>query len=790
MATQTSSVEQFGPKWCSRNVVIVHGQHDTRMETGEDYDARSLSSIFLMEPGDRDKLDGDAFIPSQHCDGDARNHARQREVGSFVALTGDIDSGDHPRSRIESLVRGFCGDAAWLIYSSAHARPGDMRWRVIIPLASPVSFADWHDAQNAFFRLMEQSDVEMDQALDRAGQLVFLPNVPEFHSKTGERLRGDDGAPLFFERSSTGCNAPGLDISKGAIASGIAAIRQQRANDERERERIRAEAEQRRANRPRNEGAPIIEDFNRENPIARLFELYGYQQSPIHAEDWRSPIQTSESYATRIMGDKWVSLSASDVGARLGENFKGGCFGDAYDLFVHFEHSGEHKAAFRTLYSERRQASGPSMSPPPPLEDGDPGWTEPPEGADIDAEPDFEEAVVAEDKPPEDLLQAVDAFDFQEEQIPPRPWIIPGVMLSGYTHMLAAPGGSGKSLFTLQIAIALARGEPWGTFVPRHKCRTLIVNVEDDIDEQRRRLAAARRVMGGGEELRGMIDLVPDAESIVVAGRSPDGRTLRLTPVVDALVAHIRRRQIDVLIVDPFAETFDGDENDNSEVKWAMKIWRDEIARRTGCVVYLVHHTVKYSGNGAGDANVIRGGGAIVNSTRISATLMPMTAEDAEMVGIDQGERHLYVRYDDAKANQSLKTYNAKWFQKVSVTLNNGTQDAAADEVGALTPWTPPDAFDGLSMNSIGVCLDRIEEGMADGSRYTLSTRGGSKDTGRWVGCVLMEHAGMSEPMARKVIGVWKSNGVLVEGQYQCPVKRRKVSGVFAPADARPRVSQ
>lgn len=780
MATQ--AVKQFGPAWCSRNVVVVHGQHDTRIETGEDYDVRTLASIFLMEPGDSDKLDGDAFIPSTHYDYDARNHAAQREKGSFVALTGDIDGGNHSLTDIEKLVRGFVRDAAWLIYSSAHARPGDMRWRVIIPLAQPIGFDEWHDAQNSFFRFMERAGVDMDQALDRAGQLVFLPNVPERHAKSGDRLRCEEqNWPLYYERATTGCNAPGLDISNGAIAAGIAEIRRKRADDERERERLRDEAERRRANRPRNEGAPIIEDFNRENPIARLFELYGYEQSPRHGEDWRSPNQTSESYATRIMGDKWVSLSASDAGAGVGEKFKAGCFGDAYDLFVHYEHGGDHKAAFRTLYSERR-ASSPIASPPP-IDTEDPGWTEPPE--DLDSEPVVEPGILAQDEPAHEI-ETVDAFDFDEAEIPRRPWVIPGVMLSGCTHMLAAPGGSGKSLFTLQLAITLARGEPWGTFHPRRKCRTLVINVEDDLHEQRRRLAAARRVMGAGAELRGMIDIVPNAENIVVATRASDGRTIQTSPVVETLVRYIEDRQIDVLIVDPFTETFEGDENDNSEVKWAMKIWRDEIARRTGCVVYLVHHTVKYAGNGAGDANVIRGAGAIVNSTRISATLMPMSQEDAEMLGIDQGERHMYVRYDDAKANQSLKTNTARWFQKVSVELENGDDDHPGDEVGALCPWSAPDAFENLTAHRIKTILDMVQAGMGTGERYTASTAGGSRDSGRWVGCLIMEQAEVPEGIAKTVISTWRKNGVLLEEEYHCPVARRKRKGLFAPESNRP----
>lgn len=802
MSARETPVQDFGPEWCSRRVITFAGQSDTHIDefadkhgeltpnphprAGQPYDTLSLAQVFTAQPGRADKASSPAFIPSTYHDFDARNHARQREAGEFVALTGDIDTGNHSLKDVHSRVSIMCREAAYLIYASAHSRPGDMRWRVVIPLDAPIDFDTWHDAQTAFFNYMERAGIDMDRALDRAGQPVYLPNVPAFHAKTGEPLRGEDGEPLYFERKTTGCNAPGLRIDIGPISSAIAEVLRKREDDERERERIRKEAEQRRANKPRSEGAPIIEDFNRENSIAQLFELYGYEQSPRHPEDWRSPNQTSESYATRIMGDKWVSLSGSDAGVGLGEKCKAGCFGDAYDLFVHFEHGGNHKDAFRTLYAERRTATTAHNLTPPPIDSEDPGWEEPPEGC--DAEP-VVEPEVSEPEPPA-ALDVVDAFDFEEASIPPRPWVIPGVMLSGYTHILAAPGGSGKSLFTLQLAITLARGEPWGSFVPRRKCRTLVINVEDDIDEQRRRLAAARRVMDAGNELRGMIDLVPAADSIVVAGHGPDGRTLRTMPIVETLVRFIEDRSIDVLIVDPFAETFDGDENDNSEVKWAMKIWRDEIARRTGCVVYLVHHTVKHAGNSAGDANVIRGGGAIVNSSRIASTLMPMTSEDAEMIGVDQSERHLYVRYDDAKANQSLKTNTARWFEKISVQLENGTEDAPGDEVGALRPWTPPDAFDGLTMHAIKIILDKVEEGLPDGTRYTFSPKGGAKDSGRWVGCLIMDEAEMKEGAAKKVIATWKTNRVLVEGEYKCPVRRRTAKGLFAPENARPRSPQ
>lgn len=471
---------------------------------------------------------------------------------------------------------------------------------MIIPLEKTISFDDWHDSQNAFFRFMDQAGVDMDQALDRAGQLVFLPNVPEFHSKTGERLRGEEGWPLYYDRATTGCNAPGLDISKGPVASGIAEIRRKRAEDERERERIRREAEQRKANRPRTEGAPIIEDFNRENPIARLFELYGYEQSPRHGEDWRSPHQTSESYATRIMGDKWVSLSASDVGARLGENFKGGCFGDAYDLFVHFEHSGDHKAAFRTLYSERR-ASSPAAAPPP-IDTEDPGWTEPPE--DADAEPLVEPAELVGEPQSDDVL-GFNLTDWSTNnflgEAPPIQWLCEGTIPQGVPALFAAMGGVGKSFISLDLALEIAatvangdrkRRVMGGEVVARGS--VVVLSAEDGRDSIHRRLQSidpgSRR-----EEANGKVFIVPMPE---VGGPMPlvtgDRGEFKRTPQFHALIEQLRAvPDLKLIIIDPLQAFVTADITKDPAAGQYMWSAFAQVCAETGATVIACHHMRK-----------------------------------------------------------------------------------------------------------------------------------------------------------------------------------------------------
>ena len=440
MSTNPEDVVAPTQSWQDRRVVWFQGQFDSltkldgkddtkdaararAAESGEVYQTISLKDLFHFKPVNKAKSEGPAFLPSTYDDFDAREHNAQRVHGSFVALTADIDKGDHDLEAIKRAAASFAPKTACFVYSSANARPGDKRWRIIMPLADPQPFEAWYDAQLAFFAYLESQGIECDRALARAAQPVYLPNVPERHDKSDTALRGEDGKPLYYKAIRTPDTWPGLDLGAGFVATGIAAIRHQRLQDEQARELIRREAEQRRASAPRGEGASIMEDFNAENSVATMLEICGYEQCPRNADDWRSPHQTGETYATRVIGSKWVSLSASDVAARLGSQCAAGCYGDAYDLYVHYKHGGDHKAAFRALHAEKRAAQGnvvyPKQFDPPawmdeaPLPDELPEWygcEEP----DIDPG-DFEPPVEQDERWPE----PVDLWSrFEEPELP------------------------------------------------------------------------------------------------------------------------------------------------------------------------------------------------------------------------------------------------------------------------------------------------------------------------------------------------------------------------------------
>lgn len=382
-------------------------------------------------------------------------------------------------------------------------------------------------------------------------------------------------------------------------------------------------------------------------------------------------------------------------------------------------------------------------------------------------------------------ISFVDAMDFTEADIPVRPWIIPGALLAGSTHILAAPGGTGKSVFTLQLALMLASGKPWAKWTPKRKCRVLVINAEDDIHEQRRRMVAAQTVMGFTAE-RGMVMLADAPDNIIMTTPDSVKKTMISTPLADQLVDVIRHYQIDVVIVDPFAETFDGDENSNGDTKWAMKTWRDKIARPTGCAVYLVHHTTKGSEDKAGSADVIRGGGAIVNSARLAATLFVMTKGECGGCGVGEDDRFRYVRYDDAKSNNSLVS-GRTWFEKVSVRLQNGPEgnSEGGDEVGALRPWVPA-GLGAYDPDAIRKLLEAMadgyvnEDGVLTDIPYGKSKANRSK---RWAGYLMADMLGFEDAESHKLLQALLDAKAVEEYSFHDTLQGRQAKGLKVNMD-------
>jgi hypothetical protein len=295
-------------------------------------------------------------------------------------------------------------------------------------------------------------------------------------------------------------------------------------------------------------------------------------------------------------------------------------------------------------------------------------------------------------------------------EIPPRQWLFGQHLIRGFLSLTVAPGGLGKSSMVLVEALAMATNKPLLGDKPPQPLRVWVWNGEDPREEIERRIAAAclhYNIPPDEIADRLMIDSGRDVP--ITLASAVNGGVMVAKPVSEALIAAIKACGVDVLIIDPFVTSHSVPENDTTAMNAVVAQWR-MIADVTGCAIELVHHTSKAGAMNAEDFGVYasRGAGALIDGVRSARVLSRMREDEAERFGIEDAPAS-YFRVTMGKANLAPPE-KATWRRMIGVKLGNGRdwwQDG--DTVGVCLPWTPPDAFAGVSLNDLKRVQDAIK---------------------------------------------------------------------------------
>lgn len=369
--------------------------------------------------------------------------------------------------------------------------------------------------------------------------------------------------------------------------------------------------------------------------------------------------------------------------------------------------------------------------------------------------------------------------------IPPRRWLYGRMLIKGYITVLVAPGGVGKTALSIAIAQSMATGRAQVGDWVYERTRVLACTLEDPEDEFDRRMAASmlhHRITA--DDLAGHIFVVAGRDRpLLIASLDTDGFTV-CYPDKKALVLMVRQQRIGLIVVDPFVNSHELDENNNPHINAAARAWA-EIANEARCAVLLVHHTRK--GALAGDIEGSRGAKALTDACRVGLTLTAMTEEEAKGFGIPDRDRRLHIRLDDAKANLAPPADHARWFKLVGVELGNGepgTPWQQGDNVQAVEVWEPPATFT-QTPAQLNEVLDAIAQGPSPGRQWT-SRRSGVGGGERWCGRPVMRLLGVEEGPAGKIVAAWIKEGLLVEAPYADPEARKSVGGITVTHSKRP----
>jgi AAA domain len=280
----------------------------------------------------------------------------------------------------------------------------------------------------------------------------------------------------------------------------------------------------------------------------------------------------------------------------------------------------------------------------------------------------------------------------EPSKIPPRQWLYKPHYIRQFVSATFSPGGLGKtSLLTIET-LAMATNKPLLDIQPSQQLRVWYWNGEDPMQELQRRFAAACKYHRVTKEDIGDNLFIDSGRTmpIVIAEDTRTGTRIA-EPVIEEVIATIRERQIDVLIIDPFISCHRVNETDNAAIERVAKSW-GQISEVTNCSISLAHHVRKGKAGEAVTVEDGRGASALRDAVRTARTLNNMSAREAEDAEINESARLFYFRVDIGKRNLTKPAEKVDWFKLESVDLGNAPTfgGMGGDEVGVVTAWAYP----------------------------------------------------------------------------------------------------
>lgn len=539
------------------------GQYHTDKPSSPDpkpYNSITFDDIVSMvkTPSSTAKDHAQWFIPSTLL---TREAEKQRANGFYYAVWCDFDEHtelDAIKAILASLV------CSHIVYSSRSAIPDRQKWRVIIFLAHPANATEWQQIAAIINDRFEAAGIVPDRASERVNQICYLPNRGEFY-----QFHIEHGALLDWQTTLA---------SEIVEKQRQAADNQARLNGLEERSRLKA------IERMATGSLSPIEAYNAEYPLAQCLEIYGYKRV---GKKWLSPNSESGNAGVSIQGNRWTSSHGSD--GKIGRPNKngGGCNGDAFDLFIHYEHGGDRNAALiaagdmftvngKTLSKANQTAFKATQS----------------------TAKDLSQAVSDNNDPP---FRRVSLHDVFTNPSPPQKYVWGGRVPFEALTLLAAHGGTGKSLFGLQLAAHTAAGKPF-LGLPTERAKTLFFSAEDSTGTIRRRMAGICGAdnLDPAEVDNNLIVLDATDAPCLFHEKFEDGvKSGAVSAGYSELKAMIEAEGVAFLIVDNASDTYGANPVDRQAVTQFIRALVKLVQDAGGAVLLLAH--VNKATSSAGD---------------------------------------------------------------------------------------------------------------------------------------------------------------------------------------------
>jgi hypothetical protein len=249
----------------------------------------------------------------------------------------------------------------------------------------------------------------------------------------------------------------------------------------------------------------------------------------------------------------------------------------------------------------------------------------------------------------------------------PRDYTLEGLLVPAKSAVLAGFGGVSKTQLALQLAIAVALGNPFvGKAAKRGK--VIVILGEEDRAEINRRLSAAARYqkLDSAQILALQANILAyplvgcDAR-LTAKGKIGLTETAFATEIIEraTAVGNVRR-----IVLDHMGLIHGGDFNAREDAALTMRVV-NHVAQQTGASVMVLAHTPKSANQlEASDASMVAGSTAFVDQARAAWVMATMRETENKTFGISAEERKNYVSLMIPKNNYG-PTGDVYWFRRV-----------------------------------------------------------------------------------------------------------------------------
>lgn len=240
----------------------------------------------------------------------------------------------------------------------------------------------------------------------------------------------------------------------------------------------------------------------------------------------------------------------------------------------------------------------------------------------------------------------IDILHSFENPPPPLDFVLPG-LLAGTVGALVSPGGAGKSMLALQLAILVASGQDiagitGGKAYPQGD--VVFLAAEDPAVAIQQRLYSLAKYIPD-PDVRMHISERLTIEPLL--GKQPDISNPEWSRYIKQMAEGKR-----LMILDTLRRFHTRDENSSGEMSQVLGEMESGTAS-TGCAYIFLHHASKSAAmNGQGDAQqASRGSSVLVDNIRWQMYLAGASKDEAKKMGIDEAMRGYFVRAGVSKQN-------------------------------------------------------------------------------------------------------------------------------------------